>query len=78
MDSRTGALSYRRSVAAGTNPIAVTTDYGGQFVLVTTGNGELLTFRIDRDNRNLILVDTETGVGTIAEPGTIVTSSHAE
>lgn len=73
-----GSLGYRGSVTGVTNPIAITTDYSGQFVLVATGGGELLTFRIDRDARNLTPVDTETGVGAIAEPGTIVTSSHAE
>ena len=73
-----GSLTYRNSATGVTTPIAITTDYSGQFVLVATANGELLTVRIDRDARNLTPVDTETGVGAITEPGTIVTSSHVE
>jgi 6-phosphogluconolactonase (cycloisomerase 2 family) len=73
-----GSLSYRNSAAAGTNPIAIAADYSGDFVRVTTGNGELLTFRINRDARTLTKVDPDTSVGAAAEPGTIVTSSHVE
>jgi 6-phosphogluconolactonase (cycloisomerase 2 family) len=78
INSVNGQLTSLGSVAAGTNPIAITTDYSGDFVRVTTGNGELITFRVNRDTPSLTLVDTETGIGTIAEPATIVTSSHAE
>lgn len=73
-----GQLTTLGSVSAGTNPLAITTDYSGNFVRVVTGNGELLTFRVNRNSPSLTLVDTDTGVGAIAEPGTIVTSSHAE
>jgi hypothetical protein len=38
----------------------------------------LLTFRVNRDARNLTLIDTEIGTGATAEPATIVSSSHAE
>lgn len=78
IDRTNGSLTYRNPATGITNPIAVTTDYSGQFVLVTTGSGELLTFRIDRDARSLTPVDTETGLGAITEPGTVVTSSHLE
>jgi 6-phosphogluconolactonase len=81
INSSTGALTYRGSTPttpAGTNPIAITTDYSGDCVRVATANGELLSFRINRDTRNLTLIDTETGLGATAEPATIVTSSHAE
>ncbi|MET0535901.1 MAG: beta-propeller fold lactonase family protein [Steroidobacter sp.] len=73
-----GTLAYRNSTPAGTNPIAITTDYTGDFVRVTTSSGELITFHLDREFRTLTPIDTETGVGAIAEPATIVTSSHAE
>ncbi len=78
INSANGSLAYRSSAAAGTNPIAITTDYSGDVVRVTTANGELLTFRVNRAARNLTLIDTETGVGAISEPGTIVSSSHVE
>jgi 6-phosphogluconolactonase (cycloisomerase 2 family) len=78
IDTTNGALTYGNSVPAGTNPVAIATDYSGDFVRVATGNGELLTFRLDRDAPSLTLVDTETGGGATAEPATIVTSSHAE
>jgi 6-phosphogluconolactonase (cycloisomerase 2 family) len=78
INSTTGAPTYRGSTPAGTNPIAITTDYSGDFVRVAAANGELLTFRVNRDDRDLTLIDTETGGGATAEPATIVTSSHAE
>jgi 6-phosphogluconolactonase len=78
INSTTGAPTYRGSTPAGTNPIAITTDYSGDFVRVATANGELLTFSVNRDTRNLTLIDTETGGGATTEPATIVTSSHAE
>jgi len=78
INSTTGALTYRSSIAAGTNPMAITADYSGNFVRVATASGELLTFSIDRGARSLTLVDTETGGGATAAPGTIVSSSHAE
>lgn len=73
-----GALAYRNSTPAGIDPIAITTDYNGDLVRVTTSGGDLLTFRLDRELRSLTLIDTETGVGATTEPATIVTSSHVE
>lgn len=81
LNAATGDLTYRGSnstAPTATNPVAVTTDYSGEFVRVATANGELLTFRVNRSARNLTLVDTETGGGAISQPATIVTSSHAE
>ena len=74
-----GTLSYRASFPVGTNPIAIATDYSGKFLGVGTGNGELLTYAIDRSssNGNLTFVDAET-IGAVSEPGTVTTSSNAE
>lgn len=60
-----------------TQPIALTTDYSGQFVYVVTSAGQLHTLRIDRDTDTLTVIDTEVTGAAIA-PGTIVTSSHTE
>jgi 6-phosphogluconolactonase (cycloisomerase 2 family) len=78
INNANGTLTYRHSAAAGTNPIAVSTDYSGNFVRVATANGELLTFQLDRIARTLALIDTETGLGATSDPATIATSSHAE
>ena len=78
VDRTNGTLTYRSSIAAGTNPIAVATDYSGDVVRVGTASGELFTFRVNRDARSLTEVDMEAGLGATAEPGTVVTSSHAE
>ena len=76
--SGTGALTYIDSFPAGTDPIAVTTDYSGSFISVATSGGELSTFRLERDTPRLEPVDTETTGAAITEPATVVTSSHSE
>lgn len=60
-----------------TKPIAVTTDYSGKFVYVTTAAGQLQTLSVDRDTDTMTLIDTDV-IGAASAPGTIVTSSHTE
>ena len=57
-----------------TDPIAVTTDYGGRFVYVVTATGMLHTLRIDRDADMLTAVGPAVFAGPVTDPGTIVTS----
>lgn len=72
-----GAVTYVNSFAAGTNPIAVGTDYSGKFVCVVTAGGEVRTFAIDRDTPSLTPIDTDTMPG-IANSGAVTLSTHAE
>jgi hypothetical protein len=72
-----GTFSYRNSVAAGANPVAVATDYSGKFVCVVTGAGEMRSFAIDRDGQTLTPIDTEAVTG-ISTPGGLTLSTHAE
>lgn len=72
-----GAVTYLAPYAAGTNPIAVATDYSGKYVCVVTAGGEVLTFAIDRNAATLVPVDTDTMPG-IANSGALTLSTHAE
>lgn len=72
-----GGVTFLNAFAAGTNPIAVSTDYSGKFVCVVTASGEVRTFAIDRDAPTLTPVDTDTMPG-IANSGAVTLSTHAE
>ncbi len=72
-----GSFSYRSSVVAGTNPIAVATDYSGKFACVVTAAGEVLSFAINRDTQTLTQIDVESVTG-ISTSGGLTLSTHAE
>jgi 6-phosphogluconolactonase (cycloisomerase 2 family) len=73
-----GAVTFSDSeVIAGTNPIAVATDYSGGFVCVVTANGEVYTYAIDRTLGTLTFVSSES-LGGISNSGALTLSTHAE
>jgi 6-phosphogluconolactonase (cycloisomerase 2 family) len=73
-----GAVTFSDSeVIAGTNPIAVATDYSGGFVCVVTANGEVYTYAIDRTLGTLTFVSSES-MGGISNSGALTLSTHAE
>jgi hypothetical protein len=72
-----GAVTYLAPYVAGTNPIAVATDYSGKYVCVVTAGGDVLTFAIDRNAATLTPVDTD-NMGGISNSGALTLSTHAE
>jgi DNA-binding beta-propeller fold protein YncE len=73
-----GALaSYRPPVPAGVDPIAVSVDYSGKFVVVVTSGGGVLSYAIDRDAQTLIPVDAES-VDPVTSSNVLTLSTHAE